>query len=145
MSSLAKVTTAIRIGIVIIAAGLTSVTVLHLASMPPPPPESDGFAHGMAAMIGGGLILGSLTLASLTIITPTLLGRSDPLGFSGRQRLALKVAGGMIGLGILIALLMGLTGVLYLLALLGLAFGIVFTVLLWRLGEVVAQRRTKTS
>lgn len=59
MSSLTKVTITIRIGIVILAAGLTSLTVLDLASMPPPPPESDGFAHGMAGIIDGGIILGS--------------------------------------------------------------------------------------
>lgn len=67
-----------------------------------------------------------LTLAIFTIITPTLLGWTDPLGFNGRQRLALKAAGGMIGLGIGIAPLTGLNGVLYLLVLLGLAFGVVW-------------------
>lgn len=47
MSSLAKVTTAIRIGAVVFAAGITILTVEYLASMPPPPPDSDGFGYGM--------------------------------------------------------------------------------------------------
>lgn len=142
MSSLTKVTTAIRVAVVIFAAGISILTVLYLASMPPPPPESDGFAHGMAAAIGGGIILLSLGLATISIITPTLLGREDPLGFNRRQRIALKAAGGLIGLGLVIALVTGLNGVVLLLGLLILAFVIVCAMLIWRFGEVVAERRT---
>ncbi len=142
-SSFAKLTTAIRIGVVILAAGITIATVLYMASMPPPPPESDGFAHGMAAIIGGGIILISLGLAILTIITPTLLGRGDPMGFTHRQRLGLKAAGGLVGLGVIIAIVTGLNGVVVLLALLGLAFSVVCAILIWRFGESLVERRVK--
>lgn len=109
--------------------------------MPSPPPESDGFAHGMAAVIGGAIILLSLGPATLLIVTPTVLGREDPLGFNRRQRIALKAAGGLVGLGVIIALVAGLNGVVLLLALLLLAFGVVCATLIWRFGEVVVDRR----
>lgn len=144
MPSLTNVITAIRIWVVILAAGVTISTVLYLASMPPPPPESDGFAHGMTAAIGGGIILLSLGLATGTIITPTLLGRDDPLGFNRWQRSALQAAGGLIGLGVIIALVTGLDGVVLLLVLLVLAFAVVCAMLIWRLGDVVAERRMRT-
>lgn len=143
MSSLTKVTTAIRVGVVVFAGGITILTVLYLASMPPPPPESDGFAHGMAAAIGGGIILLSLGLATFVIITPTLLGREDPIGFNRPQRIALKAAGGLIGLGLVIALVTGLNGAFLLLVFLVLAFGVVCAMLIWRFGEVVRERRAR--
>lgn len=141
--TIATILTAVRVGLVIFGAGVTTLTVLYLASMPPPPPGSDGFAHGMAGLFGGGIILLSLGLATISIILPTMLGRDDPLGFNGWQRLAIKVAGGMIGLGVVVALVDGLNGVFLLLALLVLAFGVVCATLVWRFVEVVIERRTK--
>lgn len=144
MSSITKVTTAIRVGVVVFAAGITILTVVYLASMPPPPPESDGFAHGMAAAFGGGIILISLGLGTIIIITPTLLGRDDPMAFNRPQRIALKAAGGLIGLGVTIALVTGLNGVFLLLVFLVLAFAVVCAMLIWRFVEIVGERRTRT-
>lgn len=144
MSSITKSTllNGFRIGVVLVGGGVAVLTVLRLASMPPPPPDSDGFAYGMAAIFGGGLILLSLSLATMTVILPTLLGRDDPLGFNRWQRLVLKGAGGLIGLGLGLALVMGLNGVVLLLALLMVAFGLVCAMLGWRGFEVVRDRRT---
>lgn len=128
----ASLLTSVRIGLVIVSAGVSVLTVLYLSTMPPPPPGSDGFAHGMAALFGGAIILGSLGLATVTIILPTLLGRDDPLGFSRLQRLALKGAGGLIGLGIVVAVVGGLNEVFLLLGTVVLAFGVVCTILAWR-------------
>lgn len=143
MSSFTKVITAIRVGIVIFAAGISILTVFYLASIPPPPPESDGFAYGMAAAIGGGIILLSLGLAIIVVITPTLFGRADPIGFNRPQRVALKAAGGLVGLGLVIALVSGLDGVFLLLVFLVLAFAVVCAMLLWRFGEVLRERRAR--
>lgn len=144
MPSITKTTivSTFRIGLVVVGGGIAALTVLHLASMPPPPPESDGFAHGMAAIFGGGVILLSLGLASVAVVLPSLLGREDPLGFGRWQRLALRGAGGVIVLGVLVAFVMGLDGVVHLLALTVLAFGIVCATLVWRGVEVVKERRT---
>lgn len=142
-NTITTILTAVRVGLVIFGAGVTALTVLYLASMPPPPPGSDGFAHGMAGFFGGGIILLSLGLATISIILPTMLGRDDPLGFNAWQRLAIKGAGGMIGLGVVVALVAGLNGVFLLLALLVLAFGVVCAMLVWRFFEVVVKRRTK--
>ena len=143
MSSLTKAIIAIRVGVVLIAAGATILTVRYLASMPPPPPESDGFAHGMAAALGGGIMLLSLGLATFTIVTPTLLGRDDSFGFNRRQRVVLKAAGGLVGLGVVIAVVTGLDGVVLLLGLLMLAFAAVCAVIGWRFVEVLGERRTQ--
>ena len=145
MPAVTRILTVVRIGLVIVGAGVTALTVGYLASMPPPPPNSDGFAHGMAAIFGGGIILLSLGLATITIILPTLLGRDDPLGFSRWQRLALKGAGGLIGLGLLLALVGGLSGVFHLLALVVVAFGVVCAMLVWRGLEIVLDRWTRTN
>lgn len=135
--------TSVRIGLVILGGGVTVLTVRYLATLPPPPPGSDGFAHGMAALFGGAIILGSLGVATATIILPTLLGRDDPLGFNRWQRLALKGAGGLIGLGIVVAVVGGLNEVFLLLGTVVLAFGVVCTILAWRFVEIVSGRLTR--
>ncbi|MDZ7701472.1 MAG: hypothetical protein U5J98_05050 [Halobacteriales archaeon] len=141
MTPLTKVVTATRVGLVVLAAAISALTVRQLTSMPPPPSGSDGFAHGMAAAFGGGLILVSLGVATIGIITPSLLGRHDPLRFTRPQRLALKAAGGVVGLGVVLALVAGLEGVFLLLVLVVLAYAVVLAMLLWRAGELVAERR----
>lgn len=145
MSAVTRILIAVRIGVVIVGAGVTALTTVYLASMPPPPPNSDGFAHGMAGIFGGGIILLSLGLATITIILPTLLGQDDPLGFNRWQRRALKGAGGLIGLGLLLALVRGLSGVFQLLVLVMVAFGVVCAMLVWRGLEVVLDRWTRTT
>lgn len=142
MPSLTKAAllTAVRVGIVIVGTGVTALTVLELAAMPPPPPGSDGFAHGMAGIFGGLIVLSSLGIATVTVVLPTLLGWDDPLGFNRWQRLALKLAGGLVGVGIVVVLVTGLGGVFRLLGLVVLAFGVVSVTLVWRFVEVVTGR-----
>ena len=53
----------------------------------------------------------------------------------------MKMAGGLIGLGVLIAIVGRLQGVVALLALLLLAYGVVCAILVWRGIEVVSRRR----
>jgi peptidoglycan/LPS O-acetylase OafA/YrhL len=134
-----------RIGLVILAAVVSVGTMYYLATLNSPPPNSDGFAYGMAGAIGGGILFLVLGIATLSIIVPTLLGREDPLGFNRWQRLSMKVTGGLIGLGIVAALLGGLNGVVLLLGLLILAYCIVCVMLLWRGAEFVSERRTVAS
>lgn len=143
MTSLTKanLVAAMQIGIVVIGGGIAAVTVGRLLAMPPPPPESDGFAHGMAGIVGGVIILVSLGLATIGVILPTLLGRDDALGFTRWQRLGVKSAGGMIGIGLIIAVVGGLQGVVLLLALLVLAYVTVCLMLIWRGIDVVTDRR----
>lgn len=141
ISRIRTIITALRIGLVVAGAVVTAITVFYLASMPPP--KGDGFAHGMAGLFGGGIILVSLGLATLSVILPTLLRLNDPLGFNTWQRLALKGAGIMIGLGIVMSIVFGLSGVMLLLLLLTLAFGVVCTILGWRFVEILNDRRTK--
>ncbi|PSQ08923.1 hypothetical protein BRC93_14210 [Halobacteriales archaeon QS_5_70_15] len=133
-----------QIGLVVIGGGTAAATVFRLIAMPPPPPGSDGFAYGMAGFFGGVIITASLGLAATSIILPTLLGRDSALGFDRGQRLAVKVAGGMIGLGVLIAVVWGLQGVVPLLGLFLLAYVTICVILVWRGIEVVRDRRTGT-
>jgi hypothetical protein len=130
--------------VVLLGAGITvaAATVLELAAMPPPPPESDGFAHGMAAIIGGTIILLSLGLAAIGVVLPTLLGRDDPLGFGGRQRFALKGAGRLIGGGILVGLAYGFVtelqyGIILWFGFVAIAVCVVCATLAWRLAEAL--------
>lgn len=90
---------AVRVVFVSVGIGVAAMTIFKLASMPPPPPESDGFAHGMAAIFGGMIIILTLGLAAIGVSLPTLLGRDDRLGFNRWQRLSLKGAGALIGGG----------------------------------------------
>lgn len=135
--------TAVRILFVVVGVGVTALTVVKLASMPPPPPDSDGFAHGMAAIIGGILIILALGLAAVGVSLPTLLGRDDRLGFNRWQRLALKGAGVLIGGGIVVGLAVGFvtglgSGIALWLGLVVLAIVIVIATLGWRLAEALA-------
>lgn len=134
MTSLIKanLVAAVQIGIVVIGGGIAAVTVFWLFTMPPPPPGSDGFAYGMAGFFGGLIILVSLGLATLSVVLPTLLDRDSALGFNRWQRFGVKIAGGMIGLGVLIAVVGGLQGVVLLLGLLLLAYLTTCVLLVWR-------------
>jgi hypothetical protein len=135
---------AVRVALAVGGVGVAAATVLYLASMPPPPPESDGFAHGMAAIIGGIILVLSLGVAAVSVILPTVLGRDDPLGFNRWQRLALKAAGVLVGGGFAVALAVGSVtnlseGAFLWLAFVALAAAVACATLVWRLGEVLAR------
>jgi hypothetical protein len=148
-SKTAALLTAVRV--VLVAAGvvIATATVLELAAMPPPPPDSDGFAHGMAAIIGGTIIVLTLGIAAVGVILPTLLGRQDPLGFGERQRLALKGSGALIGGGIVVGLIYGLVtelqyGIVLWFGFVLLAVCVVCATLAWRLAEVFVRLLART-
>lgn len=134
--------TAVRLGVVVAGLLVAGWTVLRLLSMPPPPPDSDGFAHGMAGLIGGLLVLVSLGVAAVAVILPSLLDRTDPLGFDRRQRQLLRAAGVLLVGGLLVALAWGLVsgllaGVMLWFVLVVVAALVVVLTLLWRVTEVV--------
>lgn len=140
---------AVRVAFVVGGVGIAVATVLELAAMPPPPPDSDGFAHGMAAIIGSVIIVLSLGLAAVCVILPTLLGRDDPLGFNRWQRLALKGAGGLIGGGIVVGLAYGFItelqyGIILWFVLVTLAVCVVGATLVWRLAEALVRLLLRT-
>lgn len=139
MSSVTKsnILAAAQVGLVIIGGGITASTVFWLMTMPSPPPGSDGFAYGFAGFFGGVIVLVSLGIPTISITVPTLLGCNSALGLNRWQRLGVKVACGMIGLGILIAVVRGLEGVVALLILLLLAYLVTCVILIWRGVEVV--------
>lgn len=134
--------TVVRVALVGVGVGIATMTVLELAARPPPPPNSDGFAHGMAGIIGGVIIVLTLGLAAVGVSLPTLLGREDRLGFDRWQRLALKGSGVLIGGGIAVGLAYGLVtelqyGIMLWLGLVALASFVVFVTLVWRLTEAI--------
>ncbi|WP_158058562.1 hypothetical protein [Halorussus halophilus] len=140
---------AVRVVFVVTGVGVTAMTVHTLVTMPPPPPESDGFAHGMAAIIGGLLIVLMLGLAAVGVSLPALLGRDDPLGFNEYQRLALKGAGVLIGGGLAVGLLLGFVvglqyGIILWFGLVVLAICVVFATLVWRLVEALVRLLSRT-
>lgn len=132
--------TALRVVLVAAGVSVAAATVLELASMPPP--RGDGFAHGMAAIVGGVIIFLSLGVASVAVILPTLLGRDDPLGFDRWQRRALKGAGVLIAGGFVVGLAYGVVtnlplGFFHWLLFVAMAAVVVGATLVWRLAEVV--------
>lgn len=135
---------AVRLVLVVAGVGVAVLTVQALASMPPPPPDSDGFAHGMAGLVGGLVLVVSLGLAALGVALPALVGRDDPLGFNRWQRLGLRAAGGLVvgglALGLALGFVVGLQwGLLLWLGLVVVATLAVGAVLAWRLGEAVVR------
>ncbi|WP_128477924.1 hypothetical protein [Halorussus pelagicus] len=140
---------AVRVVLVCVGVGVAAATVFTVASMPPPPPESDGFAHGMAAIIGGIVVVLTLGLAAVGVSLPALLGRDDRLRFNRWQRLALKGAGVLIGGGIAVGLAFGVVtqlqyGIVLWLGLVALATVVVCATLVWRVTEVVVQLLYRT-
>ncbi|MFD1570953.1 hypothetical protein [Halorubrum laminariae] len=140
-----RLLTAVRVLAMLAGFGVTIATAIWLATMPPPPPGSDGFAHGMAAIVGSVLMVVSLFAATASAVLPAAFGRPDPLGFGRRQRRALQLAGVLIGGGFVIGVASGIAsiapfGVIAWLAFLALAAVVVAVTLCWRLAEVAAQR-----
>lgn len=100
--------TAIRV--VLIAAGLlvAAAIVYGLATMPPAPPDSDGFVSGLAYLFGSIIFVLALGVAGLGVVLPSLVGADDPVGFGRGQRLLLKAAAVMVGGGFVLGLAFGL-------------------------------------
>ena len=143
------VLTAVRAVLAVAGVGVAALTVRALASMPPPPPGSDGFAHGMAGLVGGLVIVLSLGVAALGVALPALVGRDDPLGFNRWQRLGLKAAGALVVGGLAVGLVLGFVvglqwGLVLWLGLVVLATLGVGAVLAWRLGEAVVALAART-
>lgn len=141
-SEKSAVATAVRAVLFVGGVGVAAATAYELATMPPPPPDSDGFAHGMAAIFGSAIIVVSLGLATVSVVLPSVLGRDDPLGFNRWQRLALKGAGVLIGGGFVLGMAYGFItippfGVILWLVFVALAAVVVGATLVWRLGEVL--------
>jgi hypothetical protein len=148
-SKLPVLLTAVRVLFVGLGVAVAAATILELAAMPPPPPKSDGFAHGMAAIIGGIVIVLTLGLAAVGVSLPALLGRDDRLGFNRWQRLALKGAGVLIGGGVVVGgvaygLVAELSGIVLGLGLVALAVCVVGATLVWRLVEVLGRLLYRT-
>ena len=141
---LSTLVTAVRVVLVFLGVGVAAATVYELASMPPPP-DGDGFAHGMAALVGGLIIIASLGVAAVSVALPAVLGRDDPLGFNRYQRLALKGVGVLLGGGFVVGLVLGFLGhlldglVLWFVSVM-LAAVVVGATLVWRLAAAVVGR-----
>ena len=141
---------AVRAILVGLGVAVATLTVNELASMPPPPPESDGFAHGMAAIFGGLIVVTSLGVSAVGVALPTLIGRDDPLGFTRWQRLALKVAVLLIGGGLLVGLAVGVVtelqyGIVLWLGLVFVATVVVCATLVWRVVQGVVRLAMRTA
>lgn len=126
-------------GGLLVAAGI----VYGLATMPPDPPNSDGFVTGAAYLFGTIVFVLAVGAASLGVVLPTLLGADDPLGFGRWQRRLLKAAAALGGVGFLVGLAFGLLTQLQYGFLLWLVFVFLGTLAVclavgWRLLEVVA-------
>lgn len=148
-SKLSAFLTAVRVVFVVGGGGVAAATVLKLAAMPPPPPGSDGFAHGMAAIVGSVIIVSALGVATVSVILPTVLGREDRLGFNRWQRLALKGAGVLIGGGFVVGVAYGFLtiapfGVILWLAFVVLAAVVAGATVVWRLGEILVGVLSRT-
>lgn len=99
---------AVRALLVVVGVAVAAATVHSLATMPPAPPDSDGFVHGMAFFFGSIIVIFALGAAGLGVVLPSVLGTDDRLGFGGGQRALLKTAGGFFAGGFLLGLLFGL-------------------------------------
>ncbi|ATW90160.1 hypothetical protein halTADL_3459 [Halohasta litchfieldiae] len=137
--------TTVVLGVRIVLAGggviVTALTVFKLAQLPPP----SGGDGELVAIIGSGIIILSLGLATVSIIIPTMVGWSDPIGFNRRQRTALRGAGGLIGSGLILAVLYGSlsvipAGIFVWVLFIVLAAAVVSVTLLWRTVALLAGR-----
>ena len=72
----------VRLVLVVVGLAVAIGTIQALVSMPEPPPDSDGFAHGMAYFFGGLFVVLALGATGLGVALPAILGAEDPLGFA---------------------------------------------------------------
>lgn len=123
-------------GLVAVGAGV------ELATIPPAPPESEGFVTGLAYIFGGVILVVALGVAALGVALPSMLGVDDGLGFGRWQRLALKGAGALLGGGFLVAVGLAATvgfqfGAFAFLVAVAVGVLVVVGTVGWRLGEVL--------
>lgn len=142
MSTKARALAVVRTVLVVIGAGGALLVAYSLATMPAPPPDSDGFIHGGALLYGGIIVVLGLGMAALGVALPTLVGTADPLGFGRWQRRVLKAALVVAGGGLLVGLAVGFLtelqfGLGFWFLCIVLAIGLVCIGVLWRLGEAV--------
>jgi hypothetical protein len=121
---------------------VAAVVLFGLATMPSPPPGSDGFLSGLAYIFGSVVVVLALGAAALGVALPSLLGADDRLGFGRWQRRLLKGAGALFGGGLLVGFAVGSAtemqyGFFVWLLVLFLAVLVVVATVGWRLGEVV--------
>lgn len=129
----------LAVRVVLVGGGLlvAAGTVYGLATMPPAPPNSEGFVQGMAYLFGSVIAALALGVATIGVVLPSVLGADDAVGFGRGQRLLLKGAAGLIGGGFIVALALGLLtelqfGLLLWLALLPLAALVAAVAVVWR-------------
>ena len=142
-TKLSALVTAVRVAFVIAGVGVAATTVVWLAQMPPP--RGDGFATGMAAILGGLLIVASLGVAAVSVALPSVLGLDDPLGFGRYQRPALKAAGVLLVGGLVVGLTLGYLGrlaegLVLLVLCVVLAAVVAAATLAWRVAELAVER-----
>lgn len=131
-----------RVVLVVAGLGVVAATVLTLVSMPPSPPESDGFVRGLAWIFGSVIVVLALGAAALGVALPSILGTDDSLGFGRGQRVLLKAAAVLGGGGFLLGLAVGFTselqfGFLVWLSTIVLGVLVVCLAVVWRLAEAV--------
>lgn len=119
----------------------TGGTIYALITIPPAPPNSEGFATGMAYLFGGVILILSLGATGLGFALPTIVGADDPLEFNRYQRWILKGAGaffvGGFFVGVAAAIGVGFSfGLLVWFATILLGAITVCFALVWRVGEV---------
>lgn len=136
---------ALRIVLFVGGFAIFAFAFLFLATMPPPPAGSDGWAHGMAALVGGLATIVALGAGVVAVVLPTVCRRNDPLGFNRWQRRALTAAGALFGGGFVIGVAFGSLshvgmGGLVWITFIVVAAAIVGVTLVWRLGEVAFHR-----
>lgn len=136
---------ALRIVLFVAGFAIFAFAFLFLATMPPPSPGSDGWAHGMATLVGGLATIVALGIGVVAVVLPSVLRRNDPLGFNRWQRRALTGAGALFGGGFVIGVAFGylshfgMGGLLWIMFIV-VAAAIVGVTLVWRLGEVAFYR-----
>lgn len=136
------VLTAVQLVLVVLGGGASLLLIHALLTIPPAPPNSDGFVTGAAYLWGGTALVATLCVTGVGVVLPTVFGGNGVLGFTRHQRTVLKAAASCFGGGVLVAVVAAVT-VEFLIAVLVLSLAILLGFLLvtvalcWRFAEVV--------
>lgn len=135
---------AVRVVLGVAGLGVAAATILALVTLPPAPPNSEGFVRGLTYVFGVVIVVLALGAAGLGVALPSMLGTDDVLGFSAGQRLLLKGAAALVGGGFLLGLAVGFAtelqyGFLLWLVIVVLAVLVVCVAVLWRLAAAVVR------